>query len=529
MLTNLLGGGSYTSYTSYHYHSSRGGPTPQETIRSESSVFKPLQKRRSSSVPALSTQCGYPPPQSPPASVASQCEKVLQDVLNPAHAGLMEFPDLTQRDFEVLSCFLDNTNALLEKPRMTYSSEEHCLIVEWPSTIHEAPLEDLNIALTSTFPSLPYPRKAVHLMVALNFPIKTTKLTATPDAMIAMTSTRGPKKLQLLSFYQACDEISEDVLKGPIVAVGHTWCTISSVDYYVWLKEEAVPINIADEDGEYSVHGTLPGNVNMDHVQILLNKGFELIKNSLISFCKEINPDTDCTNLEQLDSALPPTWDHFLGWLANATQIIAHQCYIAWYQDSFRGIKRSSPDSDYNPAPEDGSSSKSNSTLANKHAYPHTCARTLEMSNMTLHNHAAMVVEGDVTAVCREAEVVMHVLWVMHCHGGCVPHSTPSPDLTATEQPVPTPPVVVTQPTAMDPLVTTQPAGPTRKQAPAARDPLPCNHHCPCRYRASSPQAAAAPAAGPVPTAKQSEPQQSESFDIGGFSNDEEEEDMRAE
>ncbi|KIJ21097.1 hypothetical protein PAXINDRAFT_152766 [Paxillus involutus ATCC 200175] len=334
---------------------------------------------------------------------------------------------------------------------MSYSSEEHRLIIKWPSAIHEAPLEDLNIALTSTFPGLPYPRKAVCLVVALNFSIKTTKLTATPDVVIAMTSTRGPKKLQLPfiaecafsqtrnsvftkvkheivahpevvmvlivvinevplygaprdhsvawerfkcdilpleldAFITACDEISEDVLKGPIVAVGHTWCTISSVDYYVWLKKEAVPINIGDEDGEYSVHGTLPGNVNMDRVQILLNKGFELIKSSLVSFCKEIDPDADCTNLEQLDATLPPTWDHFLGGLANAAQITAHQCYITWYQDSFRGVKQSPPDSDYDPAPEDGSNSESNSALTTKHVYPCTCARILEMSNTSLHS-----------------------------------------------------------------------------------------------------------------------------------------------
>ncbi|KAF9234297.1 hypothetical protein BU15DRAFT_79184 [Melanogaster broomeanus] len=451
------------------------------------------EKHGSSSVPALSAQRGHPPPQSPPESVAStsdagvqdsiaavmvaphpcalehdhldkldilsggldsfrsaiiqsgRCKQVLQDILSLAHAGLMEFPDLTQRDFEVLSCFLEETNTLLEKPRMTYSSEERHLIVEWPSAIHEAPLEDLNIALTSTFPGLPYPRKAVRLTVALNFPIKTTKLTATPNAVIAMTSTRGPKKLRLPfiaecafsqtcdsvftkvkheitahpevvmvlivvinevplyaaprdhsvawerfkcdilpleldAFIAACDEISEDVLKGPIVAAGHTWCNINSVDYYVWLKEEAVPINIADEDGEYSVHGTLPGNVNMDRVQILLNKGFELIKNSLVSFCKEIDPDADCTHLEQSDAALPPTWDHFLGGLANAAQITAHQRYITWYQDSFRGVKRSSRDSDYDSAPEGGSSSESNSALATEYAYPRTRARTHEMS-----------------------------------------------------------------------------------------------------------------------------------------------------
>jgi hypothetical protein len=204
--------------------------------------------------------------------------------------------------------------------RITYSSDERHLIIEWPSAVHEAPLEDLNIALTSTFPGLPYPRKVVRLTVALNFPIKTTKLTATPDVVIAMTSTRGPKKLRLPfiaecafsqthdsvftkvkheiaahpevvmvlivvineeplygaprdhsvawerfkcdvlpleldAFIATCDEISEDVLKGPIVAAGHTWCNISNVDYYVWLREEADPINIADEDGEYSVHG----------------------------------------------------------------------------------------------------------------------------------------------------------------------------------------------------------------------------------------------------------------------------------
>jgi hypothetical protein len=118
----------------------------------------------------------------------------------------------------------------------------------------------------------------------------------------------------------------------------------------------------------------------MDRVQTLLNKGFKLIKNSLVSFCKEIDPDADCTHLEQSDAALPPTWDHFLGGLANAAQITAHQRYITWYQDSFRGVKRSSSDSDYDPTPEGGSSSES---LATHDAYPRTRARTHAMTNVS--------------------------------------------------------------------------------------------------------------------------------------------------
>ncbi|KAF8836623.1 hypothetical protein BDN67DRAFT_1014562 [Paxillus ammoniavirescens] len=107
-------------------------------------------------------------------------------------------------------------------------------------------------------------------------------------------------------------------------------------------------------------------------------------------------------------------------------------------------------------------------------------------------------------------------------HGGRVAHLTSLPVL---EQLVLTPPAVIMQPSAMDPPVTTQPAGPAGQQAPAARDPLPHNHHPPRRYRTSSPSAAAAAASA----AEQSEPEQLELFNIAGFSDEEEEEDMQEE
>ncbi|KAI5981021.1 hypothetical protein EDD15DRAFT_2362381 [Pisolithus albus] len=174
--------------------------------------------------------------------------------------------------------------------------------------------------------------------------------------------------LSLTDFTSLCDvdpgdvDVDEDFMV-PLVVAGHTWCRISSVDYYVWLKhtpntgdEGSPPVSTirvdpdtAVEQSDWSVHGELPGKKNLDHFDRLLNKGLEMIWLDIMRFCQEIairhNLPADYLGLEK-SICLPPSWDHFRSALVNAREITAHARFMRWYKDSFRGKKRCTTEPD---------------------------------------------------------------------------------------------------------------------------------------------------------------------------------------
>ncbi|KAI5982867.1 hypothetical protein EDD15DRAFT_2202465 [Pisolithus albus] len=177
-----------------------------------------------------------------------------------------------------------------------------------------------------------------------------------------------PVPLSLTDFTSLCDvdpgdvDVDEDFMV-PLVIAGHTWCCISSVDYYVWLKrtpntgdEGSPPVSTirvdpdtAVEQSDWSAHGELPGNKNLDHFDRLLNKGLEMIRLDIMWFCQEIaichNLPADYSGLEK-SICLPPSWDHFHSALVNAREITAHARFMHWYKDSFRGKKRRTTEPD---------------------------------------------------------------------------------------------------------------------------------------------------------------------------------------
>ncbi|KIJ07891.1 hypothetical protein PAXINDRAFT_18944 [Paxillus involutus ATCC 200175] len=146
----------------------------------------------------------------------------------------------------------------------------------------------------------------------------------------------------------------------------HTWCSIKSVDYYIWIRDESnggtIPIDDIG-DGDYSAHGALPANTGMDRVEAMLNQGFNMIKKSLAKFCQNImaasaSASASPFNLTQHESrvvALPSCWGGFTNELRLGAEVTGHQRYLKWFRDSFRGKKRSFDSDEYSPgAPDPG-------------------------------------------------------------------------------------------------------------------------------------------------------------------------------
>jgi hypothetical protein len=91
----------------------------------------------------------------------------------------------------------------------------------------------------------------------------------------------------------------------------------------------------------------------MDHVRAVMNRGLELIRSYFIRFWGEAaarsGVEADLTSLET-PITLPRSWDHFRSAFDDARNKIAHDRYMRWYKETFRGKKRSHSDDSFVPS-----------------------------------------------------------------------------------------------------------------------------------------------------------------------------------
>ncbi|KAH7917538.1 hypothetical protein BV22DRAFT_1135329 [Leucogyrophana mollusca] len=73
----------------------------------------------------------------------------------------------------------------------------------------------------------------------------------------------------------------------------------------------------------------------------MIHRGLADIKEYIITFSKNAEPNVDCAELEKTDLKFSIKWQHCRAGLVAATDITAHNRYVAWMQsDVFRGQKR---------------------------------------------------------------------------------------------------------------------------------------------------------------------------------------------
>jgi len=115
----------------------------------------------------------------------------------------------------------------------------------------------------------------------------------------------------------------------------------------------------------------------MSSIDALLNKGFNLIKDSLITFCRDISADKnlDLMSLEEALVEFKPQWGRFMDRIEVATELMSHEHYLCWFQKTFRGMKHSASSEDYdsNGGSTNGKnsvSSHSASSISSDHAMP---------------------------------------------------------------------------------------------------------------------------------------------------------------
>jgi hypothetical protein len=176
------------------------------------------------------------------------------------------------------------------------------------------------------------------------------------DSTISKTLCGGTdsdlKPLTLKQFINLCT--TPHSFSEPIMIGDYTWCHLSTVEYFVWVKrDDGSPINIRSQDPADMAYGvsifidftlsiditnlrqTLVPKISMDAITEMLKRGLTKIKDSFVDFQKELEPSLNCTALVEAMVNAQTDWCLASKQIMGACDITAHRCYVAWHNACF--------------------------------------------------------------------------------------------------------------------------------------------------------------------------------------------------
>ncbi|KAG2351063.1 hypothetical protein BDR07DRAFT_1386591 [Suillus spraguei] len=313
-----------------------------------------------------------------------------------------EFSDICPDDFNTLSHIINQSKTLEQKPRLTYDYIKLTLLVEMPTCVHEVPCTVFKSWFDMFLDNLHFNSQLIDISVFLNAIIKTEHLSAIPNLVITFTAgarhkpikevipvlaesvfTQGaadaveklwkeiiakPKTpMVILALGEACKyksperssitwktlchekpahslksflALQKDVLmpEDPIVIADHTWFSLASIEIWVWIRGDT-PINISLQSGDHTAHGRLFPQPSMNTINKMIERGAQMMKDCLVTLCKQVDSDYNTAMLEASGVAFPIFWDRMWSSIEVAGGSTAHSHYLTWYQASTRGVK----------------------------------------------------------------------------------------------------------------------------------------------------------------------------------------------
>ncbi|KAG2112737.1 hypothetical protein BD769DRAFT_1391855 [Suillus cothurnatus] len=237
--------------------------------------------------------------------------------------------------------------------------------------LHKASFDYLKNCLMLAIAQLPYDRDLVYPSISMNYPLKIKGGVVNPDMTITITAVEEAPSVVLVPGVVEC-AVSEDrvhifnkvenEIEAHLDALigGHNWCHIQSVEYFVWVKgNNQDHIDIHDDNPQFMAYGTLAPTLNMDAVTTMLERGVHKIRDTLVSFSRQLSDEVDCSNLENALVTLPIVWRLGAKNMMTAADLTAHQCYDLWHEEVIRGTKHSYDNESYTPTKSQHSSSDS--------------------------------------------------------------------------------------------------------------------------------------------------------------------------
>ncbi|KAG1834046.1 hypothetical protein DFJ58DRAFT_624156, partial [Suillus subalutaceus] len=172
------------------------------------------------------------------------------------------------------------------------------------------------------------------LLLILMILVKEKKKFATPMAdSDAWKETREEGSVRTYSAFAPAR--TADKLFGPVVALGHEWIDIKSVEYYVWVKSGDQRIDVTTDP---TAHGTLFPDINMGDVTDALNRGMDRVKATMSHTLDTIESNVNHQHL-LTPSTLTFNWELNKSFMSVAIYQIAHFHYCDWYRRQFSGTK----------------------------------------------------------------------------------------------------------------------------------------------------------------------------------------------
>ncbi|KAG1739698.1 hypothetical protein EDB19DRAFT_1978090 [Suillus lakei] len=261
-----------------------------------------------------------------------------------------------------------------------------------PSAVHEAVFASLHVAFVCFFHSIPYPFMALNVNVLCNAEASSSNPTI-PDLRVSFQTMTNFKKtvyvliigetafsqywralrvkfkrtirlnpellMVIMAVVEECTQYrspkkksyttnmlreksprSSDsfnaatgtlpALCNPVVVEGHTWCSIRSVRFKVWVRG-AGPIDINTKNSDLVASGTLYPVEDMAAVYAMIQKGAQLAREKLISLSQKHDPHID------IEAMRAPLFilrsDAIITNIAGAMSETAHRRYMAWYEE----------------------------------------------------------------------------------------------------------------------------------------------------------------------------------------------------
>jgi hypothetical protein len=78
----------------------------------------------------------------------------------------------------------------------------------------------------------------------------------------------------------------------------------------------------------------------MEAVQAMLKRGLEKIRDSLVTFSKRLEPDVDCTELQEATVTFPVIWKDYVRACKNGADVTAWKRYMSWHEDVIGDLKK---------------------------------------------------------------------------------------------------------------------------------------------------------------------------------------------
>ncbi|KAG2131476.1 hypothetical protein BD769DRAFT_1666491 [Suillus cothurnatus] len=127
-------------------------------------------------------------------------------------------------------------------------------------------------------------------------------------------------------------------LNAPVIVEGHTWCSVESVMFKVWVRGDEV-IDLETHDPAFMVEGTLYSVDNMDSVMDMIQKGVDVLRGQIISMSLAINPDIDVVALQDPAIKFHIRKGDIITKIASAMRETAYRCYSVWYKKASKAFK----------------------------------------------------------------------------------------------------------------------------------------------------------------------------------------------